>query len=406
MPYSTVTYTGNGSKDDYTITFPYLQASHIKAYLDGVATTDFTIPSSDTVLFDSAPGDGVTIEIKRDSSRNAVLVDFTNGSALTEADLDTAVTQGIYIAQEAFDEVAAKLGLDGTDNWDADSKRLKDLSDPTSDQDAATKAYVDTKTASDVVAAQAAQAAAEAAQSAAEGAQADAESAESTATTASSNASAAQTAAEAAQSAAEAAAASLSGGTVPDGGSSNEVLRKASGDDQDIEWAALSVDTAEIVDDAVTTAKLVDDAVTADKIADDAVTTARIADDAVTTAKLASGNEYDDGVFTGSIRTPGVTLTYGAAVTPDMDEGAYRFLTLTGDCQLNLPTNIEDGKSLTIVVMNDDTGNHLLTFDGAWIFVDQTPPEHGADAYSITILHMIGFGTTKVICGANPGFLE
>ena len=45
-----VSYTGNGSTTQYSITFPYIDVTHVKAYLDGVLTTAFTVSSSTLTL--------------------------------------------------------------------------------------------------------------------------------------------------------------------------------------------------------------------------------------------------------------------------------------------------------------------------------------------------------------------
>ncbi len=72
-----------------------------------------------------------------------------------------------------------------------------------------------------------------------------------------------------------------------------------------------AVTTAKIVDDAVTSAKIVDEAITASKLADDsvntaniaglAVSTAKIADDAITTAKILDANITEGKINTGAV---------------------------------------------------------------------------------------------------------
>ena len=82
-----VSYTGNNSTVDYALPFSYIATSHIYAWLDNSATTAFSVSGS-TVTFDTAPGSGVAILIKRVTPTDARLVDFTDGSVLTEQDLD------------------------------------------------------------------------------------------------------------------------------------------------------------------------------------------------------------------------------------------------------------------------------------------------------------------------------
>lgn len=103
MAYSTVSYTGNGSQVNFTVTFPYILQSHVKVYLDDVLTTAYSWTSSTVIQLTTAPAAGVAIDIQRDSSRGTALVDFQDAGTLTEEDLDRAILQALYVAQEAFD---------------------------------------------------------------------------------------------------------------------------------------------------------------------------------------------------------------------------------------------------------------------------------------------------------------
>lgn len=97
--YQPITGTGNGSAPVVTITFPYLRASHVKASVDGV-DVPFTWTASSQITFDAPVASGSEWEVYRDSSLAATLVDFTDGSVLTDTDLDTANAQHQYIDQE------------------------------------------------------------------------------------------------------------------------------------------------------------------------------------------------------------------------------------------------------------------------------------------------------------------
>lgn len=105
MANTSVSYTGNGSLRLYSVTFPYLNQSHVVVTLNGVVTTAFTFPTSASIQFTTAPASGVVIYIHRVTPQTP-LVDFVDGSTLTEALLDTATNQAIYIAQEAYEGVA------------------------------------------------------------------------------------------------------------------------------------------------------------------------------------------------------------------------------------------------------------------------------------------------------------
>ena len=80
-----VSFTGNNSTTQYSLPFSYIATTHIKAYLDNVETALFSVSGS-TVTFNTAPGTDVAILIKRVTPTDARLVDFQDGSVLTESD--------------------------------------------------------------------------------------------------------------------------------------------------------------------------------------------------------------------------------------------------------------------------------------------------------------------------------
>ena len=144
-----VDYTGNGTLDTYSITFPYLSNSHVTVQVGGVTQTEATHYNITTgnVVFTSGniPANLAAIRIKRVTERVTPLVDFKDGSTLLEADLDTANLQSFYIAQET-DESAFQADSDG--NYDASNNKLVNVGTPTASTDGATKGYVDTQVAS------------------------------------------------------------------------------------------------------------------------------------------------------------------------------------------------------------------------------------------------------------------
>mgnify|MGYP003108427454 FL=1 len=140
--YAFNTYTGNGSTTAYSITWEYLDTSHVKCFLDGSSTTAFSVSSS-TVTFDTAPASGVVIRIERQTPLTSRLVDFQDGSVLTESDLDKSANQNFYAVQEMQDDQSNNLSLTTADVYDANSKRIINVANPTANQDAVTKYYLE-----------------------------------------------------------------------------------------------------------------------------------------------------------------------------------------------------------------------------------------------------------------------
>ena len=103
-------YTGNGSTTTYSFTFPYLKTSDIKASLDGVDTTAFTLPNATTLQFNTAPGSGVKIKIFRDTGVDDLTATFYAGSAIKSEDLNDNFTQNLYKTQEVGGRFISNLG--------------------------------------------------------------------------------------------------------------------------------------------------------------------------------------------------------------------------------------------------------------------------------------------------------
>lgn len=139
-----VDYTGDGSNDTFSITFPYLSNTHVNVLVGGVTKTEGTHYNISTgnIVFTSGniPASATTVKVKRVTERITPLVDFKDGSTLLEADLDTSSRQSFYISQET-DEAAFQA--DSSGNYDASSNKLVNIGTPTAGTDGANKQYVD-----------------------------------------------------------------------------------------------------------------------------------------------------------------------------------------------------------------------------------------------------------------------
>ena len=110
------TYTGNGSTTNYSFTFPYIKAADVKATLNGVSTTAFTLANATTVAFTSAPASGASIIIYRDTDNDTRSATFFAGSAIKAEDLNSNFDQILYTAQEIDNNALSTLGGTMTGN--------------------------------------------------------------------------------------------------------------------------------------------------------------------------------------------------------------------------------------------------------------------------------------------------
>ena len=109
-------YVGNGSRVSYPFTFPYLKASDVKASIDAVATTAFTLTNATTLQFNTAPASGAKIKIFRETGIDSLSATFYAGSAIKSEDLNDNFTQNLYVTQEVNGRYISALGGTMTGN--------------------------------------------------------------------------------------------------------------------------------------------------------------------------------------------------------------------------------------------------------------------------------------------------
>ena len=158
MPNSYVEYssaTSDQVTNGFVFSFPYLSDDEGNALIDvyvedvKLASSAYSIATSPTnaiVINAGSVAAGNSVKIARNSSTESPLVDFVDGSVLTESDLDRGYRHGFYLSQEAAEGSGGELlSKKGGENYDAEENKITNLADPTDAQDAATKAYVDTQ---------------------------------------------------------------------------------------------------------------------------------------------------------------------------------------------------------------------------------------------------------------------
>jgi hypothetical protein len=148
-----VDYIATGGQTDFSFSFPYLEDEHVTVEIDGTPTSDFTITTTPAtkIVLTSGATTGQVVRVRRKSQPDTNLVDFINGSVLTESELDRAYLHNRYLNEEIseLNDASLQIWVDslGNEYWNARSLQIKNVADPTDAQDAATKNYTDTRDA-------------------------------------------------------------------------------------------------------------------------------------------------------------------------------------------------------------------------------------------------------------------
>jgi len=102
-----VNYTGDGTTNQYAITFDYISRDDVVVEVNDTAAA-FTFVNDTTIQITNTPASGAEVVIQRATPLTA-LVDFTDGSTLFEADLDLSDKQSRFLAEEARDRADSAI---------------------------------------------------------------------------------------------------------------------------------------------------------------------------------------------------------------------------------------------------------------------------------------------------------
>jgi len=113
MANSYIEYTSGLTATTYDVPFNVLSITDVNVTgYNGTTWSDLTVSSRDatakTITLSGAPSAYQKIRVWRNTSATQ-LVDFQNGSRLSESDLDTAYQQGLFVAQEVSENASTNI---------------------------------------------------------------------------------------------------------------------------------------------------------------------------------------------------------------------------------------------------------------------------------------------------------
>lgn len=155
MANSFLLYTANGSQTLFSLVGidGWISTGFLKVYLNDVLqTTGYSLVDLNTatpkVQFTAAPAATTVVRLQRETPVTVAafksnIVDFSDNSVLTAADLDKVVEALIHVNQESEDTGSGALGktLDQA-NWDANSRRITNMDPGIDENDAVTYAQL------------------------------------------------------------------------------------------------------------------------------------------------------------------------------------------------------------------------------------------------------------------------
>lgn len=143
MPYSYTQLSGTGSNTNFNFSFGYLSKSHIHAKVDGVEVS-YTWLTDFSIQITPAPAAGTVVEVRRITPLDQPAVVWTDGSTLTEADMNLDTRFNLYCNQESKDYADGTVQLDSSGAWDGRNRSTTNFADPTGPTSLVTKKYFDT----------------------------------------------------------------------------------------------------------------------------------------------------------------------------------------------------------------------------------------------------------------------
>lgn len=126
MAYSQVTYTGDGSTQNFTFPFPYIDKADIFLFVNGTSAA-FTFLNDAAIRCTAIPVGGAIVQIKRATQKTTVPVNFTDGATLLERDLDLLAAYALYAAQESDDNATGAMVTGSSADFTARGLRIRDL---------------------------------------------------------------------------------------------------------------------------------------------------------------------------------------------------------------------------------------------------------------------------------------
>ena len=109
---SRVLYLGDGQAARFAIPFPYLSPTHVHVFvnkIEQVNPLEWEFDGDGFVVLKRTPAVKDAVEIIRITESDVSLSQFQDGSILTEAELNLATLQNLYLNQELRDYMDALL---------------------------------------------------------------------------------------------------------------------------------------------------------------------------------------------------------------------------------------------------------------------------------------------------------